>query len=61
MKNAHDSFLAIQYHLYDHPLYTCCFDKDDYLNVLVIGFDETGKRFLDSCLQNGQLRNKCSM
>ncbi|MDY5002135.1 MAG: DUF1887 family CARF protein [Eubacteriales bacterium] len=58
MKNAHDSFLAIQYHLYDHPLYTCCFDKDDYLNVLVIGFDETGKRFLDSCLQNGQLRNK---
>ena len=58
MKGYNNPFLAIQYHLYEHPLYACCSHAEDALNVLIIGFREYGQRFLDACLQNGQMRNK---
>ena len=53
-----NSFLAIQYHLYEHPLYQCSADGEDTINVLVIGFGNYGQKFLDACLQTGQMRNK---
>ena len=53
-----NSFLAIQYHLYEHPLYQCSSDEEEAINVLVIGFGNYGQKFLDACLQNGQIRNK---
>ena len=57
--NGYDNpFIAIQYHLYEHPLYTFCSRAEQDLNVLIIGFGEYGQRFLDACLQNGQIRNK---
>jgi hypothetical protein len=53
-----NSFLSIQYHLYEHPLYQCVPKSEDTINVLVIGFGNYGQKFLDACLQNGQIRNK---
>lgn len=53
-----NSFLAIQYHLYEHPLYQCSSNDEETINVLVIGFGNYGQKFLDACLQNGQIRNK---
>lgn len=53
-----NSFLAIQYHLYEHPLYQCSSNDEEMLNVLVIGFGNYGQKFLDACIQNGQIRNK---
>lgn len=53
-----NSFLAIQYHLYEHPLYQCSSDTEEAINVLIIGFGNYGQKFLDACLQNGQIRNK---
>lgn len=58
MKGYNNPFLAIQYHLYEYPLYTYCSHSEDSLNILIIGFREYGQRFLDACLQNGQMRNK---
>ena len=58
MKELNNPFLAIQYHLYEHPLYACCSQADDSLNVLVIGFGTHGQQFLDASLQSGQIRNK---
>lgn len=58
MKELNNSFLAIQYHLYAHPLYACCSQSDDSLNVLIIGFGVHGQQFLDASLQSGQIRNK---
>ncbi|MCD7708764.1 MAG: hypothetical protein LUI02_02690, partial [Clostridiales bacterium] len=51
-----NSFLAIQYHLYEHPLYQCCADGKGMLRVIVIGFGNYGQKFLDACLQDGQIR-----
>lgn len=53
-----NSFMAIQYHLYEHPLYQCSSHEEDVINVLVIGFGNYGQKFLDACLQNGQICNK---
>ncbi len=53
-----NSFLAIQYHLYEHPLYQYSSNEEDVINVLVIGFGNYGQNFLNACLQNGQIRNK---
>ena len=53
-----NSFLAIQYHLYAHPLYQCSPASEKSLNVLVIGFGNYGQKFLDACLQNGQMLGK---
>lgn len=50
------SKLALQYHLYQHPLYECA--STEQLNVLILGFGYYGQTFMDSCLQMGQLPNK---
>lgn len=57
MKELNNPFLAIQYHLYKHPLYACCSQTDDSLNILIIGFGTHGQHFLDASLQSGQIRN----
>ena len=51
-----NSMLAIQYHLYEHPLYQCLEEGEDTIRVLVIGFGNYGQKFLDACLQAGQIR-----
>lgn len=53
-----NSFLAIQYHLYEHPLYQCVSSDEETINVLVLGFENYGQKFLDACLQDGQICNK---
>ncbi len=53
-----NSILAIQYHLYAHPLYQCVQSAEETINVLVIGFGNYGQKFLDVCLQIGQIRDK---
>lgn len=50
--------LAILFHLYKYPLYSCCPQSEDNLNVLIVGFDNNGESFLDSCLQCGQIIGK---
>lgn len=49
---------ALQYHLYRKPLYTCCESGETSLNVLIIGFGNCGRKFLDLCLPIGQMRGK---
>ncbi len=53
-----NSFLAIQYHLFENPLYQYCPTKDRAINVFLFGFGSYGQKFLDACLQDGQIRNK---
>lgn len=53
-----NSFLSIQYHLYEYPLYRFSPVNDEKLNVLVLGFGNYGQKFLDACIQNGQIINK---
>ncbi len=53
-----NSTLTIKYHLYEHPLYTACSPEEKDLNVLVVGFGNYGQKFLDACLQAGQIRGK---
>ena len=53
-----NSTLAIQYHLYAHPLYECVRAEEETIQILVIGFGNYGQKFLDVCLQSGQIRNK---
>lgn len=50
--------VAIQYHLYQYPLYRFLSEEDESLNVLVVGFGNYGQKFLDICLQIGQVRKK---
>ncbi len=45
--------LALQYHLYQHPLHHASNEKD--INVLIMGFGYYGQQFADTCLQTGQL------
>lgn len=53
-----NSLLAIQYHLYQHPLYQCLSKDDESINVHIIGFGNYGQKFLDTCLQVGQIFDK---
>ena len=46
---------AIQYHLYEYPLYKKLPASEKNLNVLVLGFGNYGQKFLDVCLQLGQM------
>lgn len=50
-----DSRLAIQYHLFQKPLYECLERGESSLNVLIIGLGKYGQNFLDICLQAGQM------
>ena len=58
VNTAKNSFLSIQYHLYKYPLYQCCLKEENTIHVLVIGFGNYGQKFLDACLQNGQMIDK---
>ncbi|MCD7884676.1 MAG: DUF1887 family CARF protein [Lachnospiraceae bacterium] len=53
-----NSQLAIQYHLYETPLYQSLKKEDPSLNVLTIGFGSYGQKFMDACLSAGQLLGK---
>ena len=53
-----NSALAIKYHLFDTPLYETEEEKEKELNVLMLGLGGYGQKFLDICLQAGQMRNK---
>lgn len=53
-----NSFLAIQYLLYKNPLYKYASNEEKNINVLVIGFGNYGQKFLDICLQAGQIQDK---
>lgn len=48
--------LALQYHLYQHPLHHA--SKEKNINVLIMGFGYYGQQFADTCLQVGQLLDK---
>lgn len=51
-----NSALAIQYLLYEKPLYTSLPRGASRLPVLVLGFGNYGQKFLDTCLQAGQIQ-----
>ena len=53
-----NSARAIQYHLYQYPLYKKLAADEKILNVLILGFGNYGQKFLDSALQAGQMVNK---
>ena len=46
---------AIQYHLYENPLYKTMLAGEKNLNVLIFGLGNYGQKFLDICLQVGQM------
>lgn len=50
-----DAFTALQYHLYETPLYTWSQPSAQNLNVLIIGCDKYAQDFLDTCLTIGQI------
>lgn len=52
------AYQAIQYHLYEHPIYKECTAKQNVLTVLAVGFGNYLQKFLDYSLQLGQMRNK---
>lgn len=53
-----NSVTALQYQLYEYPLYKYLSENDSEINVLVIGFGNYGQKFLDSVLQAGQMYGK---
>ncbi len=46
---------AIQYHLYEYPLYRTMSADEKILNILIFGFGNYGQKFLDVCLQVSQM------
>lgn len=53
-----DSSLTMQYHLFKNPLYRCVPQNETEINVVVVGFGNYGQKFLDACLQAGQINGK---
>ena len=50
--------LSLLYHLYQKPLFEYVDEKSESIDVLIVGFGNYGQRFLDSCLQAGQVYGK---
>lgn len=50
-----NSSLVMLYHLFEHPLYRCVGEEEDTLNIVVNGLGLYGQKFLDLCLQMGQI------
>ena len=46
---------AIQYHLFEQPLYKKMSANEKSLHILIFGFGNYGQKFLDVCLQAGQM------
>lgn len=53
-----NSLAMMQYHLYRHPLYTGMSQDEKEINVLLLGFGNYGQKFLDLCLQIGQVSGR---
>lgn len=53
-----NSFLSMQYHLFENPLYECCSNDEREINILLLGFGNYGQKFMDACLQTGQMIDK---
>lgn len=53
-----NSTLALQYHLYTHPLYMDNPIEKDTLDVLIVGCGKYGQKFLDLTLQIAQMPRK---
>ena len=54
-KKSKNSTTALEYHLHKKPLYEYLPEKEYTLNILIIGFGNYSQRFLDYCLQVGQM------
>lgn len=52
------STFIIQKLLYNHPLYEAVSDDANEINVLVLGAGTYGQKFMDICLQAGQMSDK---
>lgn len=50
--------LSLLYHLYKKPLFQYVDKKSESIDVLIVGFGNYGQKFLDSCLQAGQVYGK---
>lgn len=57
-KKGVDLYLAFMYHLYKKPLFEYVSLDAETVDVLIIGFGRYGQRFLDCCLQLGQILGK---
>lgn len=55
-KGENEPEIVIQKLLYDHPLYEACEGEVEKLNVLVAGSGSFGQKFIDICLQSGQMK-----
>ena len=53
-----NSRLTFQYLLYQYPLYHWSQPEEAAVRVLVVGFGGYGQKFLDVCLQAGQMKGK---
>ena len=53
-----NSSLVIRHHLYEIPLYRYEEENEKELNVLVLGLGGYGQKFLDICLQTGQMLDR---
>lgn len=51
-----NSYLQILYHLNKEPLYRYLGEGETELRAAVVGFDPYGQKFLDACIQTGQMR-----
>ena len=56
-----DPTIVIQKLLYEHPLYEAVAEGEKEIRVLVIGGGTYSQRFLDLCLQSGQMDGVSSM
>lgn len=53
-----NSSLVMMYHLFENPLYRYLGKDDDTLNIVINGLGSYGQKFLDLCLQTGQLPDR---
>jgi len=53
-----DPAIIMQKLLYEHPLYECMADGEQDINVLVVGAGTYGQKFIDICLQAGQMKDR---
>lgn len=53
-----NSIWMMQYHLYSNPLYQWSTKEQASLDIMIVGFGNYGQKFLDICLQIGQMRGK---
>ena len=57
-KQGVSSYLRFLYHLYKKPLFEFLTNYSETVDVLILGFGNYGQKFLDCCLQVGQILGK---